>query len=540
MDRSLRLLLKLQTIGWARRFSRGLRTLKGGLLLLVGTMVVLPMVTLSMFAPRVQPAEQHAAILRFGPLALLGTCLLNALLMTGNTAVSYSSVELNFLGAGPYRRRQLLFYKLTASLGATFVSALILTPIVGQHAENLLAAFIGIFLIFEFFYLITFASGLASARLEPMRNRRTSIVVGAIILALGVGLIALTPKPFEVVPYEILGRLETSSVVRGLLSPFRPFVLTFAAERLWPDLVAWSTVAAAIDLTMLVVVVALEARIKATEVGVSGSGRNPRDTSLNGGADYHARGSRFTCLWLGGLYANLWRQALTLVRPPLRLTGLVVLFLIPIVSTLLTVKEPSRAFSSAPELLANILPTLVGVSLFAPSVIAFDFRADVFQIETLKTLPIAARRLVLGQLATTTVVLTAAHWFTLAAIASLVPIGPSTLVGLSALAAPWNLCLVEVENLVFLWFPSRNAASLAVDFQTVGRQMFTMMAKVACIGFVSAVAAGLGTVAYYGLGESRIAGFAVATLVFSGASWALLYLVTLAFTQFDIARDIPA
>lgn len=528
MDRSLRLLLKLQTIGWARRFARGLRTLKGVLLILVGTLVVLPMVLLSLFAPRVQQAEQHAAILRFGPLALLGTCLLNALLTTGDAAVAYSPAELNFLGAGPYRRRQLLFYKLAASLGATLASALILTPMVGQHAENLLAAFAGIFLAFEFFYLVTLALGLASAKLRDLTGgRRVPLVLGAIVVVIGIGLLEAKREG----PGDLLGLLESSAAVRGLLIPFRPFVLAFAAERVWPDLMVWGAIAGGVDLAMLALVVALDARFKAIEVGATGH-RQRR---------IRARGFlRIPCPWLGGLGPNVWRQARTLARHPWRLTGLVVLFLIPAVSVLMTGEGQSGSLSSTPERLAGGLSTFLGIALFAPSVIAFDFRTDVAQMEGLKALPIPPRRLVLGQLLTTTIVLTLAHWATLVAIASLVSPDRTTLAGLLALAVPWNLCLVEVENLVFLWFPARNAASLAVDFQTVGRQMFTMMAKVACAGFVSAVAGGLGVAAYYGFGESVIAAFVVATLVFSGACWALLYLVALAFTQFDIAQDIPA
>ena len=51
MDRSLFLLLRLRAWAWLRRLGRNLRTLKGALLGLVGSLLFAPMLIASIFAP---------------------------------------------------------------------------------------------------------------------------------------------------------------------------------------------------------------------------------------------------------------------------------------------------------------------------------------------------------------------------------------------------------------------------------------------------------------------------------------------------------
>src|SRR4051812_18369432 len=127
MDRSLWLLLLIRGKAWFRRWARNLRSLKGALLAVVGSLVFLPMIVSVLVSPRVQTAAQVGAIRRFGPLGLLAYCLLNVLLSSGDRAVYYSPSEVNFLFSGPYRPRQLLVYKVVGGLGAALLTALFTT-----------------------------------------------------------------------------------------------------------------------------------------------------------------------------------------------------------------------------------------------------------------------------------------------------------------------------------------------------------------------------------------------------------------------------
>ena len=110
---------------------------------------------------------------------------------------------------------------------------------------------------------------------------------------------------------------------------------------------------------------------------------------------------------------------------------------------------------------------LAGYALFVPSMIGFDFRLDVDHIEDLKTLPIRPSRLVLGQVLAPTAILVAAEWLSVGLVHSLFAIHPTLLVGILALIVPFNLMLVEIENLGFLLYPTRMMVNPVLDFQAM-------------------------------------------------------------------------
>jgi len=129
VDRSLWLLATLRSWSGIRRYVRGLRTVKGMVLGLFGSIVFLPVLISLIVSPSLPFAPQHEAVRRFGPFVLLGYCLVNLLLSTGERVLYYSPAEVDLLFAGPYRRHQLLVYRFVGSLGASAVTALFLTAV---------------------------------------------------------------------------------------------------------------------------------------------------------------------------------------------------------------------------------------------------------------------------------------------------------------------------------------------------------------------------------------------------------------------------
>ena len=146
MDRSLWLLLRLKLDARLRRATRSIRTLKGLLLAVVGSLVFLPSIAGILFMPRFQSAVQLTSVRRYGPLILFVYCIMNVLLSSGDRAVHYSPAEVNFLFAGPYRPRQLLIYKIVGGIGGAFFTTLFMTFAFRHHAAMSLAAFLGLFL----------------------------------------------------------------------------------------------------------------------------------------------------------------------------------------------------------------------------------------------------------------------------------------------------------------------------------------------------------------------------------------------------------
>ncbi len=101
-------------------------------------------------------------------------------------------------------------------------------------------------------------------------------------------------------------------------------------------------------------------------------------------------------------------------------------------------------------------------------------------MEGLKTLPIPPSRLVFSQILVPAAIMTIGHWLALAA--SLAWFGPARDAPCSrrcaCLVLPlFNLLVVEVENLYFLWYPVRLVSGQSIDFQAMGRQFLVTLAK---------------------------------------------------------------
>src|SRR2546421_10195 len=101
MSRSLWLLLGLQLRGWGRYLARGLGTVRGILLVLVGLGVFIPWLIAVLVGPgmgRLDPEK----LTRYGPALLLVYCLSNVLITPSERAVYFSPAEVQFLFAGPF------------------------------------------------------------------------------------------------------------------------------------------------------------------------------------------------------------------------------------------------------------------------------------------------------------------------------------------------------------------------------------------------------------------------------------------------------
>ena len=160
MDRALWLLLRLRFVGFSRRWGRSLRTTKGLLLTLVGSLLYLPMLLTALFAPRLQLTAQLEMIRRYGALALFGFCLMNLILTSDERAVYFAPAEVEFLFSGPFRRRQLLLYKMVSGFWSSVLVAFFMTFFFAHHARSFLPALVGLFLTIELLVLISMGFGL--------------------------------------------------------------------------------------------------------------------------------------------------------------------------------------------------------------------------------------------------------------------------------------------------------------------------------------------------------------------------------------------
>jgi hypothetical protein len=110
----------------------------------------------------------------------------------------------------------------------------------------------------------------------------------------------------------------------------------------------------------------------------------------------------------------------------------------------------------------------------------------------------------------------------------------------AAFVPPFNFFLFGLENFLFLLFPMRIMATNPGDFQALGRNVLFMIAKFLGLGIVVAFAGGAALLAYFVTGGSMFFTLFAAWLVLLICAAITVPLVAMAFTMFDVGRDIPA
>ncbi len=559
MSRGLVFLIGLQVRGWLRFLGRNLRTVRGALTAAVGGGVfglwLLTFLLPSREAARIDPETLR----RNGPAFLLLYCLLNVFLSSGERSIYFSPGEVNFLFAGPFGRREVLAYKVALSFLVSIPSTLIVAVVVRANAHWFWAAYVALLLVILFQQLFGMAVNLIATSVGARaygRGRRVALVVLF-------GLVAVV----AVRAVGAAGLLDLRSLPRAIIdapawqaaaTPVRWFFEAFLAERLWPDLAVYAGLAGLVDLALLGVVFALDANYLESAAASSARIYSQIQRFRRGGMAAAGRGgkARFAVpdfpFW-GGVGPVLWRQLTTASRGLGRLAlALAVVGAFLVVPALAKGDEPDGRATGA-----VFSGLIVWLTVFLTQLVPFDFRGDVDRIAALKSLPLAAWRLTLGQLLAPVLIVTAVQWSALAAVAYVAPQEGAALVAIAAFAPPFNLLLFALENLLFLRFPSRVAASAPGDFQAVGRNLLLMLAKLVALSVVATAAATVGALGWLltrsvlsaagpgvrpGASEpvAYAAGAAAAWLVVLLCGLAFVPLVAWAFNAFDVGRDTPA
>jgi hypothetical protein len=330
-----------------------------------------------------------------------------------------------------------------------------------------------------------------------------------------------------------------------MLVPTGWFAAVFAEREFWPGVLGHAALALGVNLLLLVVIFALDARYLEAAAAASAKAY-ARLERMRAGSPIAAFAPapgrpRFSLPDLpdwGGAGPVLWRQMLSAVRG---VKGMSIFLLILIGSSLgpMAVAGLSGDSKLPGPGLAGMLVGMVGLlSLMATQMIAFDFRADYERMDTLKALPVAPARIVLGQLATPVLLASLFQAGACVLIAAVVPdAGPVPLIALAFLV-PVNVLSIGLDNLLFLIYPTRLVAAGPGDVRTGIRQMLVMFAKTACLAAAFALAAGVAALAYFLLGHLWAVALAAGWLVLTAACVPLVPLCAAAFRRFDVSRDV--
>jgi hypothetical protein len=215
---------------------------------------------------------------------------------------------------------------------------------------------------------------------------------------------------------------------------------------------------------------------------------------------------------------------------------LVLILLASLAGPVLAASLNTQQGRELPVLLASVV---VGMTVFLTPTIAYDFRGDVDRMDMLKALPVAPAPIVVGQLVTPVMLIGGIQWLALAVIAVVTRRAEPLFGATAALVLPFNFLLIGIENLLFLWFPTRLGASTPGDFQALGRQLLLMLAKVTGLTIACGSATLAGTLAFLLAGQSWLAALAAGWATLTAFAVGLVPLIALAFRQYDVARDTP-
>jgi Putative ABC exporter len=545
MNRALWLLLGLQLRGWLRYLGRSLRTVKGALLALVGACVFFPWVLSVLLTRQASGGWPPEALRRYGPAALLAYCLANVTFSTGERAIYFPPAEVIFLFPGPFGRRELLAYKIASALVVSLPTALFMTLMLSMHAPWFLAAFVAILLMILFMQLFSMAINLLAvsvgARLYT-RGRKTALAAAVVLAALAAWQAGGPPAEWR--PRELFEAVLDTPAWRAASWPLRWFFDAFVATR-WPDLAGSAALALLLDLGLVGVVFALDAHYLESAASASARIYARVQRLRRGGAAGDGLGpagkvrvSLPMLPWWGGVGPTLWRQLTAALRGAGRLLMvLVVLGVVLVAPTTAALQEDRQA------LLGVLAFLVVWLTLFLTVLVPFDFRGDIDRLALLKTLPLPAWRLAVGQLLAPVLLMSALQWLMLAAFLAVSPDDSqvsAVCLAAGAFAVPVNFLLFALDNLLFLLFPTRLMAQSPGDFQTLGRNVLFMTAKAMALAVVALAAGLVGLVGYKLTGDNELAGVAAAWPVVAGCGAALVPLVAWAFTAFDVSRDTPA
>ncbi len=532
-------LARLRFRGALRQAFRGLKTVRGALLCLLGVAVFATWLGPSLVMVALAPAEPDTERFCSGfPLAMLGITLLYALQALAQKGVSFGVAEVDFLFSAPFTRRQLLLYKIAVGLPGLLLLALFFSVFVRSFAPWWIFGFFGIALAALFLQLVGMAVALLSQTVGEFAytwSRRAALVLTLVGVALTLGWAFSGEGDGKF--FAGMEGFRQSLLGRCLAAPTVPFARVITARSFFPEMVVWGAIAAGIDAALLARVMKLDVNYLEASLGVSQRLYERLQRARRGSAwvsSGKAWGSIPPLPWLGGAGPVARIQLIKAARSiPNALVFIVVVGTLMLAGAVASSRMPSFPLES-------LLAPLLMMSLILGRTLACDFRGHLDHMEALKVLPLRPAGVAAGQLITPILLLSAFQLVLLAAAAPLAESSAKPLGAVALFVLPFNAVLLGIENLLFLVFPVRMVSGTAASFQHFGRGIVEMFLKMLLLLVAAAIAGAAGLVAFLLLGESWVAALAAAWLVLAGIATMLVPCVAWAFRRFDVSADTPA
>ncbi|MCC6489766.1 MAG: hypothetical protein IT364_19915, partial [Candidatus Hydrogenedentes bacterium] len=375
-------LIGLRMRGLRRRMLRGVKTPKGAVFFALGLgMFALwlgPSIAQAMLHKSADPAKLEATM----PLMILGMCLLTLITSAGERASYFSPGEVDFLFSGPFGRRELLAYKVLGLLIGVLFSSLIFSTIFLPYASSWVAAFVGVTLSLLFIQLFSMAlllTGQYMAEHAYTRLRKVVLLAMGLVLAVALGP-AIAARGTGNLGNALLVAQQQPAVKYALL-PLAPFAKTIAARTLFPDMLQWAAVAAAINAVLFLFILWLDAEYREAAIGISQRVYSRIQRAQRSGMAATATSAKRRVpqfpFW-GGAGPIAWRQLTNALRNAKSL--MMVLLIVALAIGLPTVAKGN----SGKEVWFIAAAMLLYLTVFLSMMIRFDFRMDIEQMDWLK------------------------------------------------------------------------------------------------------------------------------------------------------------
>ncbi len=547
---ALPFLIKMQGKSQIRRAIRSLKTWRGRLYFLVGIVVFSLWLGPQIFMAFSSNASEKAApyINAFMPFGLLFLCLMalvNELIEAGSKVISFTPGETEFLFPGPFKRRDLLKYKIITSTKNLLFIAAFISIFTMRFTHSWLVCYLGILLtlLFVHFFSMTVAFLrllLLESAYTPSRKRVLTVLGLFLFFGVWKG-VDWTFAWDQIVagkPLVLAEAIRETWFGTIVLAPFDVFARIIVAKSFSFDLLLWCSVAVGIDLLLLITVFKLDANYLETSLAVSEKTYAKQQRMRRGGSPLVSSIKKATWSlpmlpWLNGAGPILWRQLTSAIR---NAKGMLVLLVV-----ICCALGPMMIMKGVSDSAVPTVLIITGIySIFFTQWFPFDFRSDIDRMDWLKMIPAGSMPITIGQVFTPVIMVSFLELCLFGGLSFGVDENRVLLFIAMALVPSYNLLLFGLENLIFLLFPIRIVKAAPGDFHGFGRIMVVLFLKFLVIGGCLGSIIGMGYGGYYFLGK-HIAVFVVITwTLLTCCGIAILPYIAWAFEKYDPSVDAPA
>ncbi|MBX3439323.1 MAG: hypothetical protein KF861_17675 [Planctomycetaceae bacterium] len=530
---ALRDLLLMRTRARIRRLQRSFSSPHR--VLFSSIAIVLPVVWAVNFAASMLFRERFSADAFRSGVLLTGVgyslwYVLKACIHRPAAAIEWTPAEESLICGGPFRRSDLIRYRLAQIFSATFLKAAFSSIMFLPELALWWTGFVGMLLGLAILDLARLAVETVLCGLSDRSYRLTRLVV---FLLAGTGLAsaatsAVTSNAMRTrqwpsalaLPIEFahqLAALRDTLPGQILSVPLLPFVEVISAERVSWSLLGWLAVSACLTATCVPLVIRLDAEFASRSAAAARRSYSSvatdrrsrrRATPEPSGLPLVAR--------VRGAGPIAWRQWQGVRKYQ---TGLLLALGVPAALSCLPLIERGESI----ETFLNVAGMLCLYSfLLLPAALKFDFRRDYDRLPILKTLPVRPLAIVVGQLATPIVLSTMLQVFVLAIAFLVCPVPLTIAVNALLMIIPLNVVIFGLDNLIYLMYPYRQSEE---GLQPFVRATLTFTAKgllfATAIAFVYLWAVSCRRMSDFpvisGLGDHR--------LLFAAGLWAMMIAV---------------